>query len=145
MRYLGIDFGQKKIGLASSEGFLATEYGSIEADQNLEQIVDRLSKIIEKEGAEKVIIGLPVSPGSKKSPLVDKVKRLAKDLREKIDVEVILEDETLTSFEAEQILRDEGLTIEEAKRRVDQLSAKLILQQYIEENTQTSAQIDLGM
>ncbi|PIP21534.1 MAG: Holliday junction resolvase RuvX [Candidatus Nealsonbacteria bacterium CG23_combo_of_CG06-09_8_20_14_all_40_13] len=130
MSFLGLDVGDKKIGVAISHSeVLANEYATLE---NNPEIFEQISKICQSENMEKIVVGLPISASGEDSAQAKKTRQFAKNLQGKIDLPVILENETLTTMEAEQILCDEGLTVAQAKERVDQLSAKLILQQFLE-------------
>lgn len=130
MSILGVDVGEKNIGLAISHSeMLATELKTL---QNTEDVLGEIAKIISKEECEKVVMGLPITEQGKEGEQAQKVRQFASNLKKLLEVPIVLENETLTSFEAEQILKDEGLSIDDAKKRVDQLSAKLILQQYLE-------------
>lgn len=133
MSFICLDVGDKRIGVALSHSqVLSSEYVTIE---NKEDVFEKIKEICQKEDAEKIIVGLPIPSKTSESEQTKKVKIFAEKLGKIINLPIILENETLTTSEALQILQDEGLTIEEAKGRVDQLSAKLILQQYLEGQT----------
>lgn len=131
MSLLGIDFGDKRVGLAISHSeFLASEYKVLE-NQGLKDLVSEIGKICQEEGVEKIILGLPREANQNEGAQARKVRAFAQEL-EVLNLPIFLEDETLTSFEAEEILKDEGVKDENLKNRVNSLSAKLILQQYLE-------------
>ena len=122
MRYLGIDFGLKKIGLAISEGELAAPLKVLEASN----FQDALSKI-KKEAADfdKVIIGKPEGKvGKKVTKLVSLLKKESMDIEEW--------DETLSSQKAMAYMIQSGLG--KNKRKItDAYSAAIILQEYLDE------------
>jgi putative Holliday junction resolvase len=138
MSLICLDVGDKRIGVALSHSeVLSSEYATIE---NKEDVFTKIGEICQKEDAEKIIVGLPIPSKTAESEQTKKVKIFADELGKIINLPIILENETLTTSEALQILQDEGLTVEEAKVRVDQLSAKLILQQYLEGQTQPKSE-----
>ncbi|MBI2018336.1 Holliday junction resolvase RuvX [Candidatus Daviesbacteria bacterium] len=122
MRYLGIDFGLKKIGLAISEGELAAPLKVLEASN----FQDAFSKI-KKEAADfdKVIIGKPEGKvGKKVTKLVSLLKKESMDIEEW--------DETLSSQKAMAYMIQSGLG--KNKRKItDAYSAAIILQEYLDE------------
>ena len=122
MRYLGIDFGLKKIGLAISEGELAAPLKVLEVSN----FQDALSKI-KKEAADfdKVIIGKPEGKvGKKVTKLVSLLKKESMDIEEW--------DETLSSQKAMAYMIQSGLG--KNKRKItDAYSAAIILQEYLDE------------
>lgn len=125
MKYLGIDFGLRRIGLAVSEGELASSYGIIEG-QNLDQVVKKVEDVIKREGIEVVIIGQPES-----GPVVSAVEKFQKKL-EPLGLEINLVDETLSTQNAQKLLLEMGL--KKKKRRVsDSQAAAEILQNYLDE------------
>lgn len=142
MSFLGLDIGQKRIGMAIGD-VIAEEYETIEVanpaksflDQNIgtTQAIEKLRAVINSQMIEKVIVGLPFNEDGSPSPMSEKILQFSELLGQSADVPIETVDELLTSFAAEEMLKEEGLTIKEAKTRVDQLSAKLILQQYLEE------------
>jgi len=131
MRILGIDWGEKQVGLSISEGFLANEYMTLKV-KNIDETIEEIKEICEDETIGKIVIGLPLSLDLQEHAQAKIVKDFAQKLKEKTNCEIILEDETLTTFEAEDILKSEGATPDEMKELVDRFSAKLILQQYLE-------------
>lgn len=125
MRLLGIDYGQKKIGLAMSEGELATPYGVLKI-AGLEDAINKISKIIDQEEIDQVVIGQPESGESLKM-----VEKFIKQLRERLKkgVEVVVVDETLSTQQAQHVMRQLNLK----KRAVeDAYAAAAILQDYLD-------------
>jgi len=119
MKILGIDFGERRIGLAIAESGLAEPFSIIEVSDPLSQIV----KICEQEKIQKIVLGLP--PGS------EKIKKFGRRLMEKTGLEVIFWDETLTSEEALTKMIQAGRP-QRKRRRLDDISAALILQEYLD-------------
>lgn len=122
MKYLGVDFGLKRIGLAVSEGELASPLKIIEG-ANFSDLLEKIKK--EAEGFDKVVIGLPEG---KMGELVKKVIRNLKSF----SLDVIAVDETLSSQNAtKQMIK---LNVSKKKRASnDSFAAAIILQNYLDE------------
>jgi len=131
MRILGIDWGEKRIGLAISEGFFANEYMTLKVI-NVESAIEDIKEICQDETIGKIVLGLPVSLDRQEHSQAQKIRQLAARLGQAVKIPLELEDETLTTEEAEDILKSEGYPPEEIAEKIDQFSAKLILQQYLE-------------
>lgn len=124
MKYLGIDFGLKKIGLAVSEGILASPWQIIEVN-NFTQAIDKISQIIEEGNFEKIVVGL--SEGKIGQTILGFVHALQK---KGFEVETV--PETLSTKKAVQVMIQQG--IRQKKRRLeDAYSAAEILQSYLDQ------------
>ncbi len=123
MRYLGIDYGLKRIGFATSAGELAAPYKVI----SVSSFKDALQKVIEvskKEKFDKIIIGLPEGKISRI------VLKLVTELK-KSGLNIQTYDETLSSQKAMEKMIETG--IPQKKRRIlDDTAAALILQDYLD-------------
>lgn len=143
MRYLGLDVGQKYLGVAVGE-ILAKELTTITAAKNQSfysapsAAYEQIAKLIESEEADALVVGLPVNEMGEATAESKKIETFCRGLEEKLNVTVHFVDETLTSFMATDMLESQGLTEAEVKARVHQLSAELILQQFLEENATSS-------
>lgn len=139
MRYLSLDVGQRSIGVAVGE-LIGQELTTFKAAkgkdfyQNPELVFGEIAELFSKEAADGLVVGLPVNDAGRLSQEAKKISDFGKKLSTKIGKEVIFVNETLTSFMAEDILESLGYSIAEAKKREHQLSAKLILDQFLEEN-----------
>ncbi|EKD90712.1 MAG: hypothetical protein ACD_30C00100G0002 [uncultured bacterium] len=126
MKYLGVDYGKRKIGLAISEGQIASPLKVIETSGLLDSI-NKLTKIIEQEKIIRVIVGIPEGETGK---MVKKFcRQLEKGLVEQ-QVEVIETDETLSSKDARKVMIELNLSKKERKNE-DAYSAMLILQRFL--------------
>lgn len=122
MRYLGIDFGLKHVGLAIADGPLAEPLG----EKNNNQTIFRyLNNLIETEKIDRVVIGL--SEGK----LAETIKIFGRKLGHLCGKDIIYQDETLTSQEAKKKLIEAGAP--QKKRRLDhRAAAALILQEFLD-------------
>lgn len=128
-KILGLDIGQKRIGVAITEGKIVAPYGLIE-NSSLEETITDIGKICRKENIHKVIIGLPQS---KKTSQADQIFEFAQKLKQHLNIEIDFVDETLTSVEAQRILEKEHLDpkSQRYKEKIDKLAATYILEQYL--------------
>ena len=125
MRYLGVDLGLKKIGLAISEGEMATPLKTI-IDNNFEEAISKIVSIIEDEIADLIIIGNP--EGEMGRAVVKVADRLKSE-----GFEVLLADETLSTQRSQALMIAMGL--KKSRRRDDNsIAAAIILQRYLDEN-----------
>lgn len=128
MRYLGIDYGKAKVGLAISEGLIATPLRVVSVS-SLEDAFQKIKAVVKKEGIDKVVIGMPESGESRKITKVF-IERLCKE------VEVIESEETLSSQRALDLMVEMGKG-KKAREMEDAYSATLILQEYLDRLSET--------
>ena len=130
MRYLGIDFGLKRIGLAitDSQGKVVLPLNTLKNDKN---VLKNLKDLIEQRKVEAVVVGLPKDLNNRETEITKIVENFAKKLKKVINVPVLFHDERLTSFEAEQKLREAGIPIKKGKKYLDQLAATEILKSFL--------------
>lgn len=124
MRFLGVDFGNKKSGIALGD-FETRIVAPLEVIKT-EALLKRLQILIKDEDIEKIIIGLPLNEDGTRSKQVEQTMEFVNELKKVIDVEVF--DERFTTQES-QYLQKMGDKMEE-----DALAAMIILESYFEEN-----------
>lgn len=123
MRYLGVDFGFKRIGLAISEGEIASPYRTLQV-KNFQDGLEQVIQTITKENFDKVVVGLPEGKmGQNVSGFVKVLKRSGLD--------VVTADETLSSQKAIQQMIDSGISRYD-RRIADATAAAIILQDYLD-------------
>ena len=124
MKYLGIDFGLRHLGLAIAEGPLAEPLGERKYTTPSE-LFAYLKRICDEQAIDKIVIGLP------EGKLAEAVKKFGAELAKLTDREVFYQDETLTSQEARLKLIEAGAP--QKKRRQDhRAAAALILQGFLD-------------
>ncbi len=131
MRAVGVDFGQKRIGLAV--GDLATGLASPRPTQpatgTLARDAEAIAALAKREEATAVVIGLPLDAEGQETPMC-RVCRLLGSRVEELGLQVSFVDETLTSQAAHADLERQGLTIAQTKRRLDSEAACRILERF---------------
>lgn len=128
MRYLGIDYGLKKVGLALSEGQIASPLKVLDIN-SLTDGVNKVSHIIKSESVDRVVIGVPESGQSKNI-----TKKFITELKSKFQdtqISIIEADETLSSSGAKDLMIDLNLS-KESRKKEDAFSASIILQNFLD-------------
>jgi len=127
MRYLGIDYGTKNIGIATSnkEGTFAFPHSVV---KNNEHIFNAIKKIIQEEEIERIVLGESVNYKGEPNPVMEKINEFKQKLEEETSLSVVFQKEILTTREAERI---QGKT-----ESLDASAAALILRSYLEQNPQ---------
>jgi putative Holliday junction resolvase len=130
MRFLCIDLGDKRTGLAICDGdeILASPLAVLEGQKNL---LDEIIKIAQQNQAEGLVFGLPLNMDDSEGQRAAQTRKFADQLKEKIDLPIFFQDERLSSFAAEKQLSQTGLTHKKKKNRIDALAAAEILNEFI--------------
>ena len=139
MRALAIDYGERRIGLALSDatGLLASPWKQMPNDANVGAAARRLADEVrrlqaEDDGLAAVVIGLPRRLDGSANDQTARVQKLAELLTREIPVPITLQDERLTSHEADELLARREHDWRKRKNDVDALAAALILQDYLD-------------
>jgi len=126
MKYLGIDWGERNIGLSSSSGEIADIYGQIKYDGDMGRAVEKVMRIVKDEEVEEVVVG--VSEGE----MEKKTREFGKMLEER-GVKVVYWDETLSSQKACQKMIESGMRRSKRRGVEHGAAAAVILNDYLEE------------
>jgi putative Holliday junction resolvase len=126
-RILAVDFGEKRIGLAIAVGDLAEPLAIIDSASAVEEI----AKIYQREKIEKIVLGLPLDSEGRVGSAAEKVKKFGQKLSAVTGREVVFWNETLTSEEALAKMIQAGKG-QKKRRRLDDIAAALILQEYLD-------------
>ncbi|MCU0332816.1 MAG: Holliday junction resolvase RuvX [Ignavibacteriaceae bacterium] len=132
-RIMGIDYGEKRIGIALSDPLLTFAYPFITL-QNDSSFLLNLSKIIDEKKIVKIILGLPSERFKSSKELSQKVLKLKSEIEKKNKIEVILWDEEYSSAIAKEKVI-ESVTKKSRRKEKDLLdrhSAAVILQEYLD-------------
>jgi putative Holliday junction resolvase len=130
---MGIDYGEKRVGLALSDplGITAQPLKCIERENDA-QVAGELERLIQTHDIERVVVGLPVNLSGKDSPQTKRARRFISRLRKNLGVKIEAWDERLSSAEAERALIDMDVRRSRRKERRDIVAAQLILQGYLD-------------
>jgi putative Holliday junction resolvase len=133
MRVMALDVGDKNIGVAVSDALLLTAQGrSTLRRTSWEADLQHLRKLVEDDEVSKIVVGKPLHMDGRDSPQSRKVAKFAMKLSKSLSLPVILWDERLTSFAAEQHLQEAGLNWRNRRKHVDKVAAMFILQDYLD-------------
>ncbi len=135
VKYIGLDLGTRTLGVSISDTTktVATAYGTIHfADDNYDKAITELATIIEKESIEKMILGFPKNMNGTIGPRAETTLEFKKKLEETFHLPVVLQDERLSTKEAEFYMISEGMSRKKRKAKIDSLAANIILQTYLD-------------
>jgi putative Holliday junction resolvase len=133
MRILGLDYGNRRIGVAICDelGMMAWGVKTI-ARKNREADIGAIDDLVKHYGVERIVIGYPLRLDGSEGIQCEKINRFIRRLEERLSLPVIRWDETLSTKEAEALLRQGGLRREKRKGIVDRVAASIILQGYLD-------------
>lgn len=135
MKYIGLDLGTKTLGVALSDitKTIATAYTTINfSESNYHEAIEKLTPIIKSEPIEKIVLGFPKNMNNSIGERA-KITLSFKELLEKnFNMEVVMQDERLTSKQAESYMLQADMSRKKRKRKVDSLAANIILQTYLD-------------
>lgn len=135
-RILGIDFGERRVGLAISDptGTIAQPLPALTRRRGKRPPVEAIARIAEEHGATDIVIGLPLTLEGEESDWTREVRAFGARLAQRTGLPVHYVDERLTSVRAERTVRSLGLPKRERERktRVDTIAAMLLLQAYLD-------------
>ena len=135
MRYLGLDLGTKTLGVSLSDrlGLISSTYKTIRFNENdYESALNQLEEIISEFKIEKIVLGLPKNMNNSLGFASERSMNFKKMIEEKYNIEVILQDERLSSVEANNIMIKNDTSRKKRKKSVDSLAANIILQSYLD-------------
>ena len=132
-RYLALDVGSRRIGVAVSDelGLTAQPVLTLERRARRREDLRSLARLCRRFGVAGIVVGNPVHLSGETSPQAAKIQAFAAELGELTGLPVHLWDERLTSHEAHQILYQAGHARQQHRKLVDQVAATLILQEFL--------------
>jgi putative Holliday junction resolvase len=130
MRILGLDIGDKRIGIAVSDGLGLTAQGLTTVQR--ENCIEALRDLIREYEVESIIVGIPKMLNGSIGIQGEKVLRFVDELRKTLSVPISLWDERLSTVSAEKVLVEANMSRKKRKGVRDKVSAVLILQNYLD-------------
>ncbi len=133
-RFLAIDHGSKRVGLALSDPMkiIAKPFKTITYTDSAD-LIDSLRTIIESESVERIVLGLPRGMKGQNTAQTEVVMTFADQLKSGLDIPIELIDERLSSVSAEKALIQQDVKTGHNKGRIDETAAAIFLQQYLEQ------------
>ncbi len=133
MRALGIDFGDKRIGLAISDpgGRMAVPLLTLER-RNDRAAARQIAAIAAREAVGRLVLGEPLGPDGRRTEWTARVERFGARLRATSGLPVEMVTESLTSVEATALLVEAGVDVRREKGKIDAVAAQILLQESLD-------------
>lgn len=133
MRVMGLDYGDRRIGVAVSDAFGWTAQGLTVVETRRDGgELDKLVEIAKENEVSEVVVGLPKNMNGSIGPRGEVCMAFAQQLKERLQLPVHLWDERLTTVAAERTLKEAEISLKKRKQVVDKMAATLILQNYLD-------------
>ncbi|MEN6520634.1 MAG: Holliday junction resolvase RuvX [Armatimonadota bacterium] len=134
MKLMGLDVGEKRIGVALSDdtGSFAFPFTTIVRTVSEKADLRSIVCVIEEENVSKVIVGIPIMLSGQEAVQAEKIRAFAGKLARRLRIPLEYWDERYSTAEAERLLIDAGKSREARKNIIDKTAAAVILQSYIE-------------
>lgn len=129
-RYLGIDYGTKRVGLAISDGLGMTARPLEVVDRG--EISSRVAELHAEFGLHALVVGLPTSLGGHEGQAAEQARELGDELASRLNLEVVYVDERFTTNIAERALLESGARRRRRRDTIDKVAAAIILQGYLD-------------
>jgi putative Holliday junction resolvase len=139
-RYLALDVGSKRIGIAVSDelGLTAQPVLTLERRRNAREDLRSIARLCRRYAVVGIVVGNPLTLSGEPSAQTARVQAFAAALGELTGLPIQLWDERLTTHEAHQLLYESGHARQDHRRVVDQVAATLILQSFLDEHSEPS-------
>lgn len=133
MKILAVDYGDTRTGLAISDRteFLATPVGTV-TERNAERLAQKVADSAKEQGAELIVVGLPINMNGTRGPRAEKCEAFAQMLKELVDCPIEMWDERSTTVTAHNILNTTNVRGKARKAVVDTVAASIILESYLD-------------
>ena len=134
MKYLGLDLGSRTLGIATSDksGMIATSYKIIRHNEEYDKLIDEVCKIVEIENIESIVLGFPKNMNNTIGPKGMLSIEFKGKLEKKLNIPIYLQDERLTTKQAEDVLIANNTSRKKRKKVIDALAATIILQSFLD-------------
>lgn len=133
MRYLAVDLGAKRTGLAAGDDVtrLVQPVEVLQVPRG-PALMDALAKAVDRHGPDAIVLGIPINMDGSEGAAAKDVRAFAADLAARTRLPVHLQDERLTSFEADARMAQSGRTHKQKKELRDALAAAAILEDWLD-------------
>lgn len=135
MRYLGLDLGTRTLGISISDTTktIASTLKTIRfQDSNYIELIPQLKTIIDENTISKIVLGFPKNMNNTIGTRCEETLKFKELLENSFDIEVVLQDERLTTVEATNYMLEADISRKKRKKKVDSLAANIILQTYLD-------------
>jgi len=135
MRYLGLDLGTRTLGISISDTTMtiASALKTIRFEENdYDSLIPELENIINEYNISKIVLGFPKNMNNTIGERCETTVEFQKKLIEHFKIEVVLQDERLTTVQATNYMLEADISRKKRKKKVDALAANIILQTYLD-------------
>ena len=135
MRILGFDLGTRTLGISISDyiNTIATTYKTIRFNEReYDSIIPEIKNIVHEFNVQKIVLGLPKNMNNSIGDRGLETLEFKKKLEENLNIEVIMQDERLTTVQATNYMLEADISRKKRKKKVDSLAANIILQRYLD-------------
>lgn len=135
MRIIGLDLGSKSLGVSLSDitETIANTYKTIFFEEsNYDSLIKELAEIIKENKVEKIVLGFPKNMNNSVGERAEIALEFKKKLEDNLNMEVIMQDERLTTIQAENYMLEADVSRKKRKKKIDSLAANIILQSYLD-------------
>ena len=132
MRYIGLDLGTKTLGISLSNGIIATNYITLRHNEEYERMAKEVANIVLEKKIDKIVLGFPKNMNNTIGERASITLNFKEMLERETNLEVIMEDERLTSKVANDVLIGASTSRKKRKEKVDGMASVIILQSYLD-------------
>lgn len=134
MRYLGLDLGSRTLGMATSDalGIIASSFKIVHHNEEYERLVADVVSVVQEKKIDAIVLGLPKNMNNTIGPRGELSYHFKEMLEKELTIPIYLEDERLTTKQAENILITNDTSRKKRKKVIDSMAATIILQSYLD-------------
>ena len=134
MRYLGLDLGTKTLGLAISDelGTIATSYKILHHQEDYDSLIFQLEEVVNEKNIKAFVLGFPKNMNNSVGERGEITLKKKKKLEREFQLPVYMEDERLTTRQAENLLISNNTSRKKRKKVIDCVAATIILQSFLD-------------
>lgn len=135
MRVMGLDLGTRTLGISLSDSTqtIASSYTTIRfPDSDYEVLLPQIGKLVQEQEVEYIVLGFPKNMNNTVGDRGETTIAFQQKLKEYLNIDVILQDERLSTVEATHYLLEADLSRKKRKQKVDHVAANIILQTYLD-------------
>ena len=132
MNVLGIDYGEKRIGLSFGDSLGLAVPISAAVESSVEKRFEHIASVIQDRGIKKLVVGMPYNMDGSSGFKAKEVEAFIEELKKQFSLPVETIDERLTSHQVEEELKGQGRKVDRRSGEIDSRAATLILQDYLD-------------
>lgn len=134
MRYLGLDLGTRTLGLSMSDplGMIASSYRILRHNEEYDKLIDELESIIKENNVSELVLGFPKNMNNSVGERGEIALAFKEKLETRFHIPVHMQDERLSTVEAENLLIANDTSRKKRKKVIDSVAATIILQSYLD-------------